>query len=112
MSATLVDAITFGDNAARGPLYNKTISLTAGTYTLVLPVNPARKFLLIKPRSNHVHIHFLTPGALAATITDANSFTINSNNSDQPLIFATFVPTNAVYAKMNTGNTELIVFES
>ena len=109
---TLVDAITFGDNAARGPLYNKSLSLTLGTYTLILPVNPARKFLLIKPRNNHVHLHFLTPGASPASISDANSFTINSGNGDHPLIFDTFVPTNALYAKINTGNTELIVFEN
>lgn len=112
-AATISDVINYGDNAARGPVYNKSIAaLASGTYTLVLPANPSRKFLLIKPGNNHIHVHFLTPGAAANTIADTNSFTVASGNSDAPLRFETFVPTNAVYIKANTGATDITIFEN
>lgn len=113
MATNSIDILTYGDNATRGPLYDKSVvNLAHGTFTSILPVNPNRKFLLIKPLSNHIHVHFLSPGALPASISDANSITVASGNADEPLMFDRFVPTNEVYIKTNTGSTNIAIFES
>jgi hypothetical protein len=116
MAANLTDIIEFGENKSRGPLYNKSTTVVSSAYVKVLSANPARKFLLIKPASGHLHIHFLSPGITEAgapfIVTDGNSFTVNSGNSDAPLRFDTFVPTNAVWMKASTGTPNVTIFES
>lgn len=110
--ASISDIITYGDTATRGPVVNKSvIALAPNTFTLVLPINAARKFLLIKPLVNHIHVHFLTPGANTGTISTANSFTVGAGNSDAPLRFEIYVPTNAVYVRSNTSSTDIVIFE-
>ena len=116
MAANLTDIIEFGENKSRGPLYNKSTTVISTAYAKVLPANPTRKFLLIKPTSGHLHIHFLSPGitdvGAAFIVADGNSFTINSGNSDAPLRFDTFVPTNSVWMKASTGTANVTIFES
>lgn len=113
MAATTIDAITFGDNAARGPVYNKSAgSVSTGSYVQVLPVNPARKFLLIKPLSNHIHVHFLSPNGISQGIQDLNSFTIAGGTNEPPVVFDTFVPTNSVWMKANTAAVDVAIFEA
>jgi hypothetical protein len=117
MAATVSDAINFGDNATRGPLYNKSLaSLTTGSHVKVLNVNPARKFLLIKPASQHIHVYFQNPGETDAgtpfLATDGNSITVGSGNSDEPLRFDSFVPTNSVWMKSNTAATAVTIYEA
>ena len=113
MSASLTDIIEFGENQSRGPLYNKSVtSLGAASYTLVLSVNPSRKFLAIQPHQHPVNVHFLTPGANANTITDSNSIQIDDKASSNPFVFDTFVPTNAVYLKSTSGSIDVTIFES
>jgi len=116
MSANLTDIIEFGENKSRGPLYNKSTTVVSTSYVKVLPTNSTRKFLLIKPTSGHLHIHFLSPGiadaAAAYIVGDGNSFTINSGASDAPLRFDTFVPTNSVWMKASTGTPNVTIFES
>lgn len=116
MAANLTDIIEFGGNKSRGPLYNKSTAVVSVAYVKVLPANPSRKFLLIKPESGHLHIHFLSPGisdaGAAFIVADGNSFTVNSGNSDAPLRFDTFVPTNSVWMKASTGTPNVTIFES
>jgi hypothetical protein len=113
MSATLTDIVTFGENKSRGPLYNKSVTgLGAASYTLVLPVNPGRKFLVIQPHQHPVNVHFLAPGANANTIADSNSIQIDDKASSNPFVFDTFVPTNEVYMKSTSSSIDVTIFES
>jgi hypothetical protein len=116
MAANLTDIVTFGENKSRGPLYNRSLTVSNLGYSKILNVNPARKFLLIKPLANHIHIHFLQPGisdtGASFYITDSNSFTINSGHTVEALIFSVFVPTNSLWMKANTSSTEVIIYEA
>lgn len=114
---TLIDTITYGDNAARGPLYNRSLaSLATGSHVKVLTINPARKFLLIKPATHHIHVYFQPPGesdtATPFVANDGNSITVAPGNADQPLKFDTFVPTNSVWMKSNTANSAVAIYEA
>jgi hypothetical protein len=116
MAANLTDIVTFGENKSRGPLYNRSLTVIHTGYTKILNVNPARKFLLIKPLANHIHVHFLQPGltdtAASFYITDSNSFTLNSGHSVEALTFSVFVPTNSLWIKANTTSTEVVIYEA
>jgi hypothetical protein len=113
MATNSTDILTYGDNATRGPLYNKSVAdLGATAYVLVLPINPNRKFLLIHPHQHPVNVHFLAPGANPNTIIDENSMHVDDKLSSEAFVFDTFVPTNAVYMKSTNGDIDVTIYES
>jgi hypothetical protein len=105
MNSTIAEILTEGANQTRGPLRDYSVSGGA-SYTLAVPANPNRKFLVIQPSAAGSFIHFLRPGRDPAEIADSNS--LRPPYGSQPLIFDRFVPTSAVYIK---GGSATAIYE-